>query len=108
MGLGKILGISKRELIVIIPKSSLPPIWELRRVRQGRFLLVKGKNQLTIEDTFLGADEIHPISYEKEDSEKIMRFLNIFYKGSLTKFNWKTFDRIERQLKLTTGRYHKE
>lgn len=80
---------------------------------KGYYLIEKdifiGNKLLTIQDVHPGhgEDEVWPMMYKKPDADKLVRFLNHYYKGSCTKFHWQVFDRFKSSLKLGDGFYYK-
>ena len=67
--------------------------------------MTKGNKSFSIEDYHCSGDYTGPMKFKIEDAEKVRRFLNNYYRGNKHVAHWQVYDRIKKQLNLTTGVY---
>ncbi len=97
--------------------------YELVPVRQGYFILKATKtikkftsfwtkDKIVVKEYIFGIEDYHmsgdytgPMKFKSGDAKKVQRFLNHYHNGSENIAHWKIYDRMKRQLKLTTGLY---
>jgi len=80
----------------------------LKPVGQGYWIITNGKYDFSIKDVTIGVmtNDIEVMKFKKSDAEKVKRFLNGYYKGHKFLTHWRVYNRIKKQLNLTTGMYY--
>jgi hypothetical protein len=83
--------------------------WKKVRIRQGWFLIQYGNSNkfFSIEDYHDSGDYTGPMKFKSDDADKLIRFLNNYYKGGFEVVYWTRYDRMKRQLGLSGGVYAK-
>lgn len=81
--------------------------YELISVGESYWILQSDDDQFSIEDYHPSGDYKGPMKFKKKDAVKLQRFLNHYYKGNNSMFDFQIYNRIKKHLDLKTGVYAK-
>ena len=80
--------------------------WTFERITGGYIRIKKRNKYFSIEDYHVMRDYTGPMKFKSmEEVERILRFLNNYYKGKSHICHWTIYNRIENQLNIKSGVY---
>lgn len=92
----------------VLEKTKSKRFYKLIPVGEAYWVLQNGNNQFSIESYHPSGDYKGPMKFKKEDAIKLQRFLNFYYTGNNTIFDYQTYSRIKTHLNLKSGLYASE